>query len=64
MLVEALHKQVYMKATTSLVQGFQRHGSLRASKGKSDKQNMLKMALLNATTGTETESGEKHLVCF
>ena len=50
MLVDELHKQIYVKSVSGVVKGFQRQGSQRQS-GKKDKTSLVKQVL----TGTATE---------
>ena len=58
-LMEALHKQIYSKPMTSVVQGFQRHGSMRASRERSDREKLLlKTALINSAAGASVQSSE------
>ena len=44
MLVDELHRQIYVKSTSSVVKGFQRQGSLRGS-NRGEKVSYLKLAL-------------------
>ncbi len=47
LLIDELHKQIYIKSTSSVVKGFQRQGSLRQS--KKDKTSLVKQVLTQAT---------------
>ncbi len=51
MLVDELHKQIYVKSVSGVVKGFQRHGSQRQSGGKKDKTSLVKQVL----TGTAAD---------
>ena len=49
MLVDELHKQIYVKSVSGVVKGFQRQGSQRQS-GKKDKTSLVKQVLTGAAT--------------
>ncbi len=62
MLVDELHKQIYIKSTTSIIKSFQRQGSLRQSQ-RNDNISYLKLALKQATQQAEAEAGNLGPVC-
>ena len=56
LLIDELHKQIYIKSTSSVVKGFQRQGSLRQS--KKDKTSLVKQVLTQNTQGAEEYTGQ------
>ena len=53
MLVDELHKQIYVKSVSGVVKGFQRQGSQRTS-GKKDKTSLVKQ-VLTGTAGDDIQ---------
>jgi hypothetical protein len=57
MLIEELHKQIYVKSTASIMKSFQRQGSLRQSQ-RGDKISYLRLAMKQATQQAEADTGQ------
>ncbi|KAK2144045.1 hypothetical protein LSH36_791g00032 [Paralvinella palmiformis] len=64
MLIDELHKQIYVKSTASIMKSFQRQGSLRQSQ-RGDKISYLKLAMKQAAHQVEADTAaEEALRCL